>query len=98
MQRGDELPVSGIFHSIDVPDAELFWQDESFGILPMEGEDPMRLNTFVGHAWTVHVDGQSVLEWKVQPNMKEQTFALRAQDILEYAASVNAGGGEDNEL
>jgi hypothetical protein len=95
--KPSEFSVSAHFSS-EVPGAELFWKDISWGILPEAGvESPIGSNTFAGHEWNVRVDGRVVITWKIQSGAAHQDFIYRAED-REFSDENETFGHDGEEM
>jgi hypothetical protein len=100
--------IDAQFSALDVPEAELFWQTSSWGMLPRHGIDPpLGSNTFPGHVWTVKIRGQIVMTWTIADEPELQEFVLKRSDIEHlqydaesdvYYAEIGEDDGESDEL
>jgi hypothetical protein len=79
---GPAKQINAHFSSLDVPEAELFWQTSPWGKLPRHGIDPpLGSNTFPRHVWTVKIRGQIVMTWTIADEPELQEFVLKRSDI-----------------
>ena len=97
----DDAPVEQVvahFSTVDVPEAELFWKDMSWGRLPIHGEEaPIGSSTFPGHEWDIRVNGVVVGTWTISADEAFQEFVLRRADIDAelYAAATETRESQD---
>ena len=97
--------VTAHFSTVDVPEAELFWGDISWGRLPIHGEEaPLGSNTFPGHEWSIKIDEEVVATWIIAADEPFQEFVLRREDLqapsfdfAEYDEEYMDGGGSSAE-
>ena len=54
---------------------------QNFGDL-VEGQ-PIAMNTFVGHSWSVRVGDRTVATWDITSSEPNQRFILRPKDVPE---------------
>jgi len=75
--------VSASFESKDVIGAQLYWENQMWE--EMAPGRPIKVNTYPGHKWNVHLDGEIIATYEIVPDKSSQRFVLSSSDLPTYS-------------